>query len=73
MRVESYRLHKGFADPFVSVRTLLVISDIYLSSQQIVRFLSALADETAAPVGVQQRLMRHSNVATAMNVQGPQP
>lgn len=30
----------------------------------------SLLDETGAPVGVQQRLMRHSNVATTMNVYG---
>jgi integrase len=27
-------------------------------------------DETGAPVGVQQKLMRHSNVSTTMNVYG---
>ena len=27
-------------------------------------------DETGAPIGVQQKLMRHSNVATTMNVYG---
>lgn len=31
---------------------------------------SSLLDETGAPVGVQQKLMRHSNVATTMNVYG---
>jgi integrase len=30
----------------------------------------ALLDATGAPVGVQQRLMRHANVATTMNVYG---
>jgi integrase len=30
----------------------------------------SLLDETGAPVGVQQKLMRHSNVATTMNVYG---
>ncbi|HZL51295.1 MAG TPA: site-specific integrase [Terracidiphilus sp.] len=30
----------------------------------------ALLDEAGAPVGVQQKLMRHSNVATTMNVYG---
>jgi integrase len=30
----------------------------------------SLLDETGAPIGVQQRLMRHSNVATTMNVYG---
>jgi integrase len=30
----------------------------------------SLVDETGAPVGVQQKLMRHSNVATTMNVYG---
>jgi len=30
----------------------------------------SLLDETGAPVGVQQKLMRHSNVATTMNVNG---
>jgi integrase len=30
----------------------------------------ALLDETGAPIGVQQKLMRHSNVATTMNVYG---
>jgi len=29
-----------------------------------------LLDETGAPIGVQQKLMRHSNVATTMNVYG---
>jgi integrase len=28
----------------------------------------SLLDETGAPIGVQQKLMRHSNVATTMNV-----
>jgi integrase len=28
----------------------------------------SLLDETDAPIGVQQKLMRHRNVATAMNV-----
>jgi integrase len=27
-------------------------------------------DETGAPIGVQQKLMRHSNVATTMNIYG---
>jgi hypothetical protein len=27
-------------------------------------------DETGAPVGVQQKLMQHSNVATTMNIDG---
>ena len=30
----------------------------------------SLLDETGAPVGVQQKLMRHANVATTMNVYG---
>ena len=30
----------------------------------------SLLDETGAPIGVQRRLMRHSNVATTMNVYG---
>jgi integrase len=30
----------------------------------------SLLDETGAPIGVQQTLMRHSNVATTMNVYG---
>nr|WP_285288961.1 tyrosine-type recombinase/integrase [Alloacidobacterium dinghuense] len=30
----------------------------------------SLLDETGAPIGVQQNLMRHSNVATTMNVYG---
>jgi integrase len=30
----------------------------------------SLPDETGAPVGVQQKLMRHSNVSTTMNVYG---
>ena len=30
----------------------------------------ALLDETGAPTGVQQKVMRHSNVATTMNVHG---
>lgn len=30
----------------------------------------SLLDETGAPIGVQQKLMRHSNVATTMNVYG---
>lgn len=30
----------------------------------------SLLDETGASVGVQQKLMRHSNVATTMNVYG---
>jgi integrase len=30
----------------------------------------SLLDETEAPVRVQQKLMRHSNVATTMNVYG---
>ena len=30
----------------------------------------ALLDETGAPIGVQQKLMRHSNVATTMNIYG---
>jgi integrase len=30
----------------------------------------SLLDETGAPVGVQQKLMRHSNVSTTMNVYG---
>ena len=30
----------------------------------------SLLDETGAPVGVQQKLMRHSNVATTMNIYG---
>ena len=30
----------------------------------------SLLDETGAPTGVQQKLMRHSNVATTMNVYG---
>lgn len=30
----------------------------------------SLLDEAGAPVGVQQKLMRHSNVATTMNVYG---
>lgn len=30
----------------------------------------ALLDETGAPIGVQQKLMRHSNVSTTMNVYG---
>jgi integrase len=29
-----------------------------------------LLDETGAPIGVQQKLMRHSNVATTMNMCG---
>ena len=29
-----------------------------------------LLDETGAPIGVQQKLMRHSNVATTMNIYG---
>jgi len=29
-----------------------------------------LLDEAGAPIGVQQKLMRHSNVATTMNVYG---
>jgi integrase len=28
----------------------------------------SLLDETGAPIGVQQKLMRHSNVSTTMNV-----
>lgn len=31
---------------------------------------SSLLDETGAPIGVQQKLMRHSNVATTMSVYG---
>jgi integrase len=30
----------------------------------------SLLDETGAPIGVQQKLMRHSNVATTLNVYG---
>ena len=30
----------------------------------------SLLDETGAPIGVQQKLMRHSNVSTTMNVYG---
>jgi integrase len=30
----------------------------------------ALLDETGAPIGVQQKLMRHANVATTMNIYG---
>jgi integrase len=30
----------------------------------------SLLDETGAPIGVQQELMRHSNVATTMNIYG---
>jgi integrase len=30
----------------------------------------SLLDETGAPIGVQQKLMRHANVATTMNVYG---
>ena len=30
----------------------------------------SLLDESSAPIGVQQKLMRHSNVATTMNVYG---
>jgi integrase len=30
----------------------------------------SLLDEAGAPIGVQQKLMRHSNVATTMNVYG---
>ena len=30
----------------------------------------AWLDETGAPLGVQQRLMRHANIATTMNVYG---
>ena len=30
----------------------------------------SLLDETGAPIGVQQKLMRHSNIATTMNVYG---
>ncbi len=30
----------------------------------------SLLDETGAPIGVEQKLMRHSNVATTMNVYG---
>lgn len=30
----------------------------------------SLLDETGAPIGVQQKLMRHSNVATTMNIYG---
>lgn len=30
----------------------------------------SLLDETGAPIGVQQKLMRHSNVATTMKVYG---
>ena len=30
----------------------------------------SLLDETGAPVGVQQKLMRHSNVSTTMNIYG---
>jgi integrase len=30
----------------------------------------SLLDETGAPVGVQQRLMRHANVSTTMNTYG---
>ncbi len=30
----------------------------------------SLSDETGAPIGVQQKLMRHNNVATTMNVYG---
>jgi integrase len=30
----------------------------------------SLLDEAGAPIGVQQKLMRHSNVATIMNVYG---
>jgi integrase len=29
-----------------------------------------LLDETGAPVGVQQKLMRHANVSTTMNIYG---
>ena len=29
-----------------------------------------LLDETGMPIGVQQKLMRHANVSTAMNVYG---
>jgi integrase len=30
----------------------------------------SLLDETGAPIGVQQKLMRHANVSTTMNVYG---
>jgi len=30
----------------------------------------SLLDETGAPIGVQQKLMRHSNVSTTMNAYG---
>jgi integrase len=30
----------------------------------------SLLDESGAPIGVQQKLMRHANVATTMNVYG---
>jgi integrase len=30
----------------------------------------SLLDETGAPIGVQQKLMRHSNVSTTMNIYG---
>jgi integrase len=30
----------------------------------------SMLDETGAPVGVQQKLMRHANVSTTMNVYG---
>lgn len=30
----------------------------------------SLLEDTGAPIGVQQRLMRHSNVSTTMNVYG---
>jgi integrase len=30
----------------------------------------SLLDETGAPIGVQQKLMRHANVATTMNIYG---
>ena len=30
----------------------------------------SLLEETGAPVGVQQKLMRHANVATTMNIYG---
>ena len=30
----------------------------------------ALLDEVGVPIGVQQKLMRHSNIATTMNVYG---
>jgi integrase len=33
----------------------------------------SLLDETGAPVGVQQKLMRHANVSTTMNVYGKAP